>query len=441
MVSKRSLFRKDIIGWSLYDFANTIYSMNIVSLYLKRYVVEDLGYDDRYFDIPFSISMFLAALLLPALGAMSDQSTKKKIFLFLFTLTCCIAVGGLTFIPPGMFVVTIVLFIVANFAYEAGQPFYNSLLYSVADGRQARFVSGIGVALGYVGAILGIVLVLPFVTGSIFSVDIPFLAGGGKVASFLPSAILFMLFAVPLFLWVKEAPVRALKKMSIKAAYRDVFDGIRLTKKYPGVMRFLVADYFFEDAVATVIINISIFLSIVVGLAEDQIQTYLIITPISAVIGSFLIGKVAQYWSLKRLLNLVVIGWVAVLMLFVFAESMAIIWVLGSLAGVLLGGLWTTTRPLLAELVPRDELGRFFGLFSLSGKAAAMIGPLIWTTVVYLFNPARPMGQATVDLLGISDMDAAKLPYRVGVLSLALMMLVGMYIFRKVPAPEERTDG
>jgi UMF1 family MFS transporter len=441
MVSQRSLFRKDIIGWSLYDFANTIYSMNIVSLYLKRYVVEDLGYDDRYFDIPFSISMFLAALLLPALGAMSDQSTKKKIFLFLFTLTCCIAVGGLTFIPPGMFVVTIVLFIVANFAYEAGQPFYNSLLYSVADGRQARFVSGIGVALGYVGAILGIVLVLPFVTGSVFSVDIPFLAGGGKVASFLPSAILFMLFAVPLFLWVKEAPVRALKKMSIKAAYRDVWDGIRLTRKYPGVMRFLVADYFFEDAVATVIINISIFLSVVVGLAEDQIQTYLIITPISAVIGSFLIGKVAQYWSLKRLLNLVVIGWVAVLVLFVFAESMAVIWVLGSLAGVLLGGLWTTTRPLLAELVPRDELGRFFGLFSLSGKAAAMIGPLVWTTVVYLFNPARPIGQATVELLGISDMDAAKLPYRVGVLSLALMMLVGMYIFRKVPAPEERTDG
>ncbi|MCK4373473.1 MAG: MFS transporter, partial [candidate division Zixibacteria bacterium] len=135
------------------------------------------------------------------------------------------------------------------------------------------------------------------------------------------------------------------------------------------------------------------------------------------------------------------IGWVAVLVLFVFAESMAVIWVLGSLAGVLLGGLWTTTRPLLAELVPRDELGRFFGLFSLSGKAAAMIGPLVWTTVVYLFNPARPIGQATVELLGISDMDAAKLPYRVGVLSLALMMLVGMYIFRKVPAPEERTNG
>ena len=441
MVSQRSLFRKDIIGWSLYDFANTIYSMNIVSLYLKRYVVEDLGYDDRYFDIPFSISMFLAALLLPALGAMSDQSTKKKIFLFLFTLTCCIAVGGMTFIPPGMFVVSIVLFIVANFAYEAGQPFYNSLLYSVAEGRQARFVSGIGVAFGYVGAILGIVLVLPFVTGSVFSVDIPFLKGGGKVASFLPTAILFMLFALPLFLWVKEAPAKVHKKLSMKAAYRDVWDGIRLTKKYPGVRRFLIADYFFEDAVATVIINISIFLSIVVGLAEHQIQTFLIITPIAAVIGSFLIGKVAQYWPLKRLVNIIVIGWVMVLVLFVFVENMTVIWILGSVVGILLGGLWTTTRPLLAELVPREELGRFFGLFSLSGRAAAMIGPLVWTAIVYFFNPTRPLGQATVEVLGISDMDAAKLPYRVGVLSLGLMMLVGMYIFRKVPVPEERVDG
>ncbi|HPC10684.1 MAG TPA: hypothetical protein PK112_01130, partial [candidate division Zixibacteria bacterium] len=92
--------RKDVIGWSLYDLANTIYSMNITSLYLKRYIVEDLGRDDRWFDIPFALSMFLAALLLPAFGAMSDHSVKKKLFVFLFTLTCCLAVGGMAPLPP-----------------------------------------------------------------------------------------------------------------------------------------------------------------------------------------------------------------------------------------------------------------------------------------------------------------------------------------------------
>lgn len=442
MKTAERLFRKDIVGWSLYDFANTIYSMNITSMYLKRYIVDDLGKDDRYFDIPFALSMLLAALLLPALGAMSDHSAKKKIFLFLFTLTCCIAVGGMSFVPPGFIFVTIILFIIANFSYEAGMPFYNSLLYSVASGRRARLVSGIGVGVGYVGAILGILLVQPFVSGSVLGFDVPFMDGGGKVASFLPTALLFALFAVPLFLWVKETPVKTtVPKVSWKKAYRDVWEGLRQTKKYPGVLRFLVADYFFEDAVATVIINISLYLSVVVGLGEGQISTFLIITPIAAVIGSFFIGKLAQVWSLKRLVTIIVYGWVVALLLFVFVENMMVIWALGSVVGVLMGGLWTTTRPMLAELVPREELGRFFGLFSLSGRAAAFMSPLIWTTVVYFFQPDRFLGQTTVSLLGISDMDAAKVPYRVGVLSLSVMMIVGLYIFRKVPSSSERMDG
>jgi UMF1 family MFS transporter len=200
-----SLWRRDVIGWSLYDLANTIYSMNIVTLYLKRYIVEDLGYDDQYFDVPFSISMVFAALLLPALGAISDTSVKKKTFLLLFTLTCCISVGLMSFVPDWAILGLLALFIAANFSYEAGQPFYNALLYSVVDGREARWISGVGVALGYVGSILGMLLVLPFVTGSLFSIDIPFLEAGGKQAAFLPTALLFLVMSAPVFLWVKES--------------------------------------------------------------------------------------------------------------------------------------------------------------------------------------------------------------------------------------------
>jgi UMF1 family MFS transporter len=258
MKQSTTMFRRDVIGWSLYDFANTIYSMNIVSLYLKRYIVEDLQKDHLFFDIPFSLSMLLAGVLLPALGAMSDHSTKKKIFLFLFTLTCCLAVGLMAVVPPEFFVLTAILFMIANFSYEAGQPFYNSLLYSVSDGRQARYISGVGVALGYVGSIFGMLVVLPFVTGSVFSLDIPLLAGGGKTASFVPTAVLFMLFALPLFWWVRERKVTSVARTSFRGAYREVWDGLRHTRKYPGVLRFLIADYFVEDAVATVIL-ISVF--------------------------------------------------------------------------------------------------------------------------------------------------------------------------------------
>lgn len=428
-----SVWRKDVAGWALYDFANTIYSMNIVSLYLKRYIVEDLGKDDRYFDIPFSLSMLIAAILLPALGAMSDHSTKKKIFLFLFTLTCCAAVGLMALVPAWAVGVIIFLFIIANFSYEAGQPFYNALLYSVADGVQARFVSGIGVAAGYVGSVLGMLLVLPFVTGEMFGFDLNFLNVGGKPASFLPTAVIFMIFALPLFLWVKERPARLKEKVGMIQAYRDVWDGLRQTRKYPGVLRFLIADFFVEDAVATVILNIGIYCSIVLGLAESQITTFLVVSTITAVIGSFLIGYLSKFWSLKNLLYWIIGGWLAALALFVFATNMIVIWILGSLVGVLLGGLWTTTRPLLAEMVPRDELGRFFGLFSLSGRAAAVVGPLVWTAVVYLLQPGRPIGKLAGEGLQLDAQAAAALPYRAGILALAVIIAVGLIIFRKVP--------
>jgi len=436
-----SVWRRDVIGWSLYDFANTIYSMNIVSLYLKRYIVEDLALDDRYFDIPFALSMLLAAFLLPALGAMSDRATKKKLFLFLFTLTCCLAVGLLPLVPPGMIALGLLLFVIANFSYEAGQPFYNALLYSVADGVQARFVSGIGVAFGYVGSILGMIMVLPFVTGSLFGWEIWFLEGSGKPGAFLPSAVLFLLFALPLFLWVREAPAISSEPARLGAAYRAVWEGVRQTGKYPGVLRFLIADYFFEDAVMTVILNIGIYCSIVIGLAESQITSFLVISTVSAVVGSFMIGWLARIWSLKVLLTVIIWGWIGTLVLFVVTDSRAVIWVLGSIMGVLLGGLWTTTRPLLAELVPRRDLGRFFGLFALSGRAAAVVGPLVWTTVVYFCQPGRVGGRIIADAFGVGPGDARAFAYKLGVLSLVVVMIVGLVIFRKVPSSPGVADG
>jgi UMF1 family MFS transporter len=436
-----SIWRRDVVGWSLYDFANTIYSMNIVSLYLKRYLVEDLGRPDYYFDVPFAISMLLAAVLLPGLGALSDHSAKKKTFLFLFTLTCCLAVGLMAMVPGWAVLATVVLFIVANFSYEAGLPFYNALLYSVAEGRQARLVSGIGVAWGYVGSILGMILVLPFVVGDLYGVQLPLVSAGGKPGSFIPTAALFFAFALPVFLWVRERPSQTSTRLTLATAYREVWQAVRQTKKYPGVLRFLVADYFVEDAVATVILNIGLYCSIVLGMSDQQITGFLVVSTVTAVLGSVAIGYLARLWSLRRILYLVFGGWLIALVLFVATDHMPVVWVLGSLVGVLLGGLWTTTRPFLAERVPKDELGKFFGLFSLSGRAAAVVGPLVWTVTVYLFHADRSLGRLVGGWLGLDSTGMTRLPYKAAVLSLVLMVLVGLSIFRGVPAVEGPSHG
>jgi UMF1 family MFS transporter len=425
----------------LYDFANTIYSMNILSRYLKLYIVEDLHLADYYFDIPYAISMLLAGLLLPALGLISDYTAKKKTFLFLFTLTCCSAVGAMALVPGWAVLGLVLLFIAANFSYEAGQPFYNALLYSVADGKQARLVSGIGVAWGYVGSVFGLLMVMPFVEGNVLGFDVPFLDSGGKPAAFIPTAVIFMLFAVPVFAWVRERKVAVRPMPTLAQSYREIWRTLKQTRKYPGVLRFLIADYFVEDAVATVILNIGLVCALVLNLPEGSIDIFLIVSTVSAILGSVVVGYVARAWSLRNMIALVMTGWLIALVVFAFIDNAVVVWVLGSVVGVLLGGLWTTTRPFLAELVPRDELGKFFGLFSLTGRAAAVAGPLIWTTVVFLFQPERPAGRALAGWLSLDSDSLTALPYRVAILFLALMVLVGLILFRKVSHARGSSDG
>ncbi len=429
-----AIFRKDVISWSLYDFANTMYSIIILSLYFKRWIVEDLGRDGLYYDVAFSGSMLLAGLIMPALGAISDHSRKKKLFLLLFTFCCCLLVGIIPLIPSSLFLLIIIMFGFSNFFYEGGMVFYNSLLYSISEGKQARLVSGFGVAMGYVGSIFAMVAVLPWVNGMVFGLDIPFMEGSGKTGTFLPTAVLFMLFALPAFIWVKERhEITIQSRIKIKKAYGEVWQTVKDTRKYPGVLRFLIADYFFEDAVATVILNIGIFSSMVLGFTDQNLTVFLIISTISAVIGSFVIGRISQNISLKKLMATIIRGWILILILFIIIENQIIIYFLGSIVGILLGGLWTVSRPLLAEMVPRNELGRVFGLYSLSGRAAAVIGPLVWGMTVYLFGSSQKVGIILSGWLNLGGSAAVRLPYRLAVVSLIIMMAIGLIIFRKLP--------
>jgi len=412
--------------------------MNIVSLYFKRWVVEDLGHDGLYYDVAYSLSMLLTAIVMPALGALSDHSHKKKMFLLLFTLTCCFWIGIVPAIPPSLFMLIIIFFALSNFFYEGGMVFYNSLLYSVSGGREARLVSGIGVALGYTGSIVGMILVLPWVTGEFFGMDIPGLEGSGKAGAFFPTAVLFLVFAIPMLLWVDEKKSKIKPgRIKLRRAYSEVWEGLKETKKYPGVLRFLIADHFFEDAVATVILNMGIFSSFVLGFSDAELTLFMIVSTLSAMLGSYLIGRISQFASLKKMMKSIIIGWIITLIIFIFISNTILIYIIGSVIGILLGGLWTVSRPLLAEMVPKDELGRFFGLYSLSGRAAAVIGPLIWGITVYSFNPERSPGKALAETLGLDETQAVEMPYKLAVVALIIMMAAGLYIFRKLPEAKE----
>ena len=418
------------LSWILYDFANTIYSMNIVSMYFPTWIVVDLSLGDQYVSFANSFSMILVALTLPILGEISDRFHRKLPFLITFTLLCVsftafIGVAGYAFTDITIKVfLAIIFYTIANYAYQGGLVFYNALLPNVCSERSIGRVSGYGVAFGYVGSILGLTLVLPLVEGTFFGLNIPFIEKGGSIASFIPSAILFLIFAIPAFLFIKDQKTdnRTQKfKLDITTSFKKIWDGISNTKKYPGVRRFLIAKFFYEDAIQTLIIFMAVYLRKVMGFTQEGATKFFIVVIPGAIIGSAIFGIITDHLGPKKTLSLVLIGWIASLFILIYTMDILTFWIIGTFIGVFLGSTWTASRPLLISLVPKNMLGEFFGLYSLSGKLAAIFGPIVWAIIVNAF-----------DNFGVV------FKYKAAIAALTIMIIIGLIILQKVPNYRQR---
>lgn len=413
------------LSWILYDFANTIYSMNVVSMYFTTWIVVDLGLRDSVVSYANSLSMILVAVSMPIIGEISDRFNKKLHFLFVLTVLCVISTAmiGVTGLyctsGENVVIIAILFFIVANYSYQGSLVFYNALLPHVCSERSIGRVSGYGVAIGYMGSIFGLLMAKPFVEGNIYGFEISFIQGGGSVASFIPTAIMFMIFSIPIFLYVREPQTIQLdgrSKIDIKKSFRKVIEGITNTKKYPGVRRFLIAKFFYEDAIETIIIFMAVYAQKVMGFSKAETNTFFIIITPAAVIGSVIFGIITDHLGPKKTLMIVLYGWIISLGLVVATNEVWLFWVLGGVIGIFMGSTWTSARPLLVSLAPQEMLGEFFGLYSFSGKVAAILGPLVWAFSTDMFEPYGIIIQ-----------------YKASVASLVVLICIGVLFLRKVP--------
>jgi MFS transporter, UMF1 family len=408
--------KKRIFSWAMFDFANTIYSMNVVSLYFPLVIIYNYGLKEIYVGAANSASMLVVALAGPFLGQMTDRSGKRIPSLIISTIICILAVIGIGIFSGNSFspFSVLALFAIANIGFQLGLVFYNALLPQIAPEGKLGMVSGIGTAFGYFGSIVGMILVMPFNEGNIFGFAIPFIHAGGRTATFIPTAILFLLFAIPTFLFVRENKCKPPVCEELTGnPFRKILDTVRDTKKYPGIRRFLVGKLFYDEGIETAIIFMGVYAEGGMNLPDSSKLVFFVIATTGAAIGSWIFGHITDKWGARRTMNLVLAGWVVSLVLLVLVKSQLLFFIIGIPIGALLGGIWTASRPLLLELSPPESVGRFFGLYSLSGKVAAIFGPLIWSGVVVALNP---FGKA--------------ISYRAGVLSLALLILTGWIITR-----------
>ena len=425
-------------SWALYDFANTIFSMNIVTLYFSVWIASDLAAGTGGYALASSVSSLLVALSIPAFGALSDERRRRKAWVVGFTLVCAAATAALGVIgrgagpSSGVVLPALAIFVIANYAYQGALPFYNAMMPELVPAREHGRLSGYGTALGYVGSIVGMFFIAPFFNGA-FPVlgplpegvvrvlrGVPFAGEPGRAATFVPTALVFVLFALPLFLVCRDhVPIsRGLwPPFSLARPFRAVARSLVETRKHPGLLRMILCSWFYQDAMGTVIGFMAIYTVVVMGFAEGSEVTLFVVLTVPSILGAAVAGFLCDRFGPKRTLLGVLIGWTLLLVGIIAVRSQAQFWLVGALIGFLFGGIWTAERPLLLTLVPDAEAGRFFGLLVLSARAAAVVGPLIWALIVeVLLRDASP-----------------QVSYRVAIATLAVFMGVAAWLLRGVP--------
>jgi UMF1 family MFS transporter len=295
---------------------------------------------------------------------------------------------------------------VANFAYQAALIYYDATLKTVSYPETRGKLSGIGTAIGYCGTV--------FVGLLIFFLDIP------VVDRFRVTALLFLVFAIPIFVFVREprgASARAaISSADITGAFGQLRRSIAHAREVPGLGRFLLGRFFYSDAVNTVIVVMSVVTVKTMGLTEQTSVLVLLLLTLVAIAMSFVWGLLVDRLGPKRTLIIVLISWAVGLVIGGVAigfgpPGLPVFLIAGAILGSGLGGVQVADRVLMVRLSPPERLGEFFGIYGLVGKGSQVIGQLLYGAIVF----------ALLSSLGSGA-------YQVAVLSLLVTMLIGLWL-------------
>ncbi|MBM4032191.1 MAG: MFS transporter [Planctomycetes bacterium] len=366
-----------ILSWAMYDFANTIYSAIVVTAFFPKFMGRLAG-RDIYTGLAQTVSMVLAGLVVPALGALADRTGRARTYLWWITIGCCAATAGIGLVgddagygpgrgtaPAWMLLGTLALFGLANLTYQASLVFYDMLLPAVASPRRQGFVSGLGVGLGYLGVAASLPIALSIEART-----------GAARWTFLVAAVGFLLCALPLFAWVRaprpQAAVRVTLPVLIER-FRGLGATLRTLWHARPVFWFFVGNFLCVDVVNTLIMWTRRFLEEEAKFSDAASGYTLLGMSLTAFVLGLGLGWLTDRIGPKRaflasagaLLVCIVVGSAtrrpAVLLpVVLFFGS-------GGLAGV-----WVAGRKFVLDVAPPERVGEFFGLYGVTQKLSVL---------------------------------------------------------------------
>ncbi len=394
---------RQLWAWALYDWASQGYPTVIATFVFAAYFAKAVAVDEITGTSQWSWAMSGSALAVavagPVLGSVADQVGRRKPWVLVFSVLAALACASLWWVEPdpSFILVCLALVALANFAFEMAIVFYNAMLADLAPpGRVGRW-SGWGWGLGYAGGLvcLGVALLLLVQPQPpLFGLDAEAAEPVRAVA--LLVAAWFAVFSLPLFLVTPDVPGRRVRPAAaIAAGLRTLRRTIGSIRHYRDIAWFLLARMVYTDGLNTLFAVGGLYAAVTMGMSFEEILLFGIAMNVTAGIGAFGFGWLDDAIGPKRTILIALAGLTGFGIAVLLTGTEVWFWVFAVPLGLFLGPAQSASRSMMARLAPAGLRNEMFGLYALSGKATAFLGPLVFGLVTAATGSQR-WGMATI---------------------------------------------
>jgi UMF1 family MFS transporter len=395
--------RRARVAWCLYDWANSAFPTVIVTFVFASYFTGSVAPDPvsgtSLWAYAVAVSGVLIALLSPVVGAIADQTGRRKPWLAACSVVTIVAAGALWFVEPvpASILFALVVFAIANIFFEVGQVFYNAMLPTIVPLDRIGRLSGWGWGLGYAGGLSClVVLLVVFVQPKPppFGLD-PSMAEHVRTVGPIVAAW-FAVFCVPLFLFVPDVRLRSVgARQAIVDGLTTLIATVKRVRDYRTIGWFLAARLFYVDGMNTMFAFGAIYASGTFGFSQEEVIQFAIAMNVAAGAGAAAMGFVDDRIGSKRTILIALAGLMAFGIPLLLVETKLWFWILAIPLGLFMGPAQASSRTLMARLAPAEYRTEMFGLFAFSGRATAYVGPFL-LGVLTAYTGSQRIGLAVV---------------------------------------------
>lgn len=404
--------KRSVFSWCFYDWANTAFSTVIITfvfgVYFSREIVGDETLGSAQWSFAIGVSGFFIAFLGPLLGAVADNSGKRKSWIFWLSMLCIVPCALLWFAMPNgstshiLFVLTLVA--VANVGLELSQVFYNAMLSHVAHPDRMGRVSGWAWALGYMGGLTALAVTLFGFIGlgemkPLLSVPTENFEHIRLTGPFI--ALWFFVFMMPLFLFTKDVEVKALKFWdALSKGLKQLSVSARNVGKYKNLVRFLIASAIYRDGLVTLFAIGGVYAAGQFGMDFTEILIFAIGLNVTAGFGAFGFAYVDDFFGSKNTIIISLVGLIVIGGVILMIEDKTIFLVLALGLGTFMGPVQAASRTMISKLCPPHMVTQTYGLYAFTGKSISFLGPIAFGTMTSVFG-TQQAGMASIILFWV----------------------------------------